>query len=75
MNLAMSKSDSTYSRHAICALIPTFNNAGTIVDVVTRVHQQLRDIIVVVDGSTDNISLKTYLFFCVLMMCTRMPFS
>lgn len=50
----MSKSDSTYSRHAICALIPTFNNAGTIVDVVTRVHQQLRDIIVVVDGSTDN---------------------
>lgn len=38
----------------ICALIPTYNNAGTIVDVVTRVHAHLRDIIVVVDGSTDE---------------------
>ncbi len=38
----------------ICALIPTFNNAGTIIDVVKRTHNQLNDIIVVVDGSTDN---------------------
>ena len=39
-------------RH-ICAVIPTFNNAGTIADVVTRVAAQMDDIIVVVDGSTD----------------------
>lgn len=38
----------------ICALIPTFNNAGTIIDIVRRTHNQLNDIIVVVDGSTDN---------------------
>ena len=38
----------------ICALIPTYNNAGTIVDVVRRVHQQMRDIIVVDDGCTDD---------------------
>ena len=38
----------------ICALIPTFNNAGTIQDVIRRVHQHVRDIIVVDDGCTDN---------------------
>ena len=42
------------SQQHICALIPTYNNAGTIVDVVRRVHQYMRDIIVVVDGSTDD---------------------
>lgn len=42
------------SKQHICALIPTYNNAGTIVDVVCRVHQQLRDIIVVADGCTDE---------------------
>lgn len=41
------------SQQHICALVPTFNNAGTIVDVVRRVHCYLPDIIVVVDGSTD----------------------
>lgn len=39
---------------SICALIPTYNNAGTILDVVRRTHRQLRDIIVVADGCTDN---------------------
>ena len=42
------------SKQHICALIPTYNNAGTIIDVVRRVHQQLRDIIVVNDGCTDD---------------------
>ena len=41
------------SQQNICALIPTYNNAGTIVDVVRRVHKHLHRIIVVVDGSTD----------------------
>ena len=42
-----------HSQQHICALIPTYNNAGTIIDVVCRVHEQLRDIIVVDDGCTD----------------------
>ena len=42
------------SQQHICALIPTYNNAGTILDVVRRTHRQLRDIIVVVDGCTDD---------------------
>ena len=43
----------TVGRH-ICAVIPTFNNGGTIADVVRRVAAQMKDIIVVIDGSTDN---------------------
>lgn len=42
------------SQQHICALIPTYNNAGTILDVVRRTHQQLHDIIVVADGCTDE---------------------
>ena len=38
----------------ICALIPTYNNGGTIGSVVERVSAQMKHIIVVVDGSTDN---------------------
>lgn len=42
------------SQQHICALIPTYNNGKTIIDVVQRVHQQIRDIIVVNDGCTDD---------------------
>ena len=38
----------------ICVIIPTFNNAGTIVDVVSRCQAQCDDVIVVCDGCTDN---------------------
>ena len=38
----------------ICALIPTYNNAATIIDVIQRTYKYLKDIIVVVDGCTDN---------------------
>ena len=38
----------------ICALIPTYNNSGTIVDIIHRTHSYIQDIIVVVDGCTDN---------------------
>jgi len=38
----------------ICALIPTYNNAKTIVDVVRRTCEQLSQVIVAVDGSTDD---------------------
>lgn len=38
----------------ICVIIPTYNNAGTIVDVVQRSLLQCSDVIVVCDGCTDN---------------------
>lgn len=38
----------------ICVIIPTYNNAGTIVDVTRRAMEQCRDVIVVCDGCTDN---------------------
>lgn len=37
-----------------CVLIPTYNNAGTLADVLTNVLQYTDDLIVVNDGSTDN---------------------
>lgn len=38
----------------ICVIIPTYNNAGTIADVVRRSLMQCSDIIVVCDGCTDG---------------------
>ncbi len=38
----------------LCALIPTYNNGATIVDVVARTCAVVRNVIVAVDGSTDN---------------------
>lgn len=38
----------------ICVLIPTYNNGSTVVGVVRRTHRFIDDIIVVVDGSTDD---------------------
>jgi len=38
----------------LCALIPTYNNGSTIVDVVRRTCSVVRTVIVAVDGSTDD---------------------
>ena len=38
----------------ICVVIPTFNNVGTIVDVVQRSKVQCDDVIVVCDGANDG---------------------
>ena len=38
----------------ICVIIPTFNNAGTIADIVTRTQTYCSDVFVVLDGCTDN---------------------
>ena len=38
----------------ICALIPTYNNASTVGDIIRRTAAHLPDIIVVNDGSTDH---------------------
>ena len=35
---------------AVCVVIPTYNNAGTILDVVRRSLEQCDDVIVVCDG-------------------------
>lgn len=42
--------------HKICVIIPTFNNATTIVEVIKGVQVYNQNIIVVDDGSTDNTS-------------------
>lgn len=42
------------SSRGICVIIPTYNNAGTIADVVKRTLEQCDDVIVVDDGCTDG---------------------
>ena len=42
------------SNHKVCVVVPTYNNAGTIVEVLRRVALMAPDIIVVIDGCTDN---------------------
>lgn len=44
----------TMRRHKICVLVPTYNNAGTLRDVLSGIMNYSADIIVVNDGSTDN---------------------
>ena len=44
----------TLRDRGICVVIPTYNNAGTIADVVHRALAQCLDVIVVSDGSTDG---------------------
>ena len=39
-----------------CVIIPTYNNSGTVADVVERALKVCPDVIVVNDGSTDNTS-------------------
>lgn len=48
------KQKRTLRDRGICVIIPTYNNAGTIADVVTRAMKQCDDVIVVCDGCTDN---------------------
>lgn len=44
----------TLRQRGICVVIPTYNNAGTIRDVVERTQRQCADVIVVCDGCTDG---------------------
>ena len=50
----MTEQQKTLRARAICVIIPTYNNAGTIADVVRRAQEQCSDVIVVCDGCTDN---------------------
>lgn len=40
-----------------CAVIPTYNNGGTLHDIIERVLNYCSDVIVVNDGSTDNTAM------------------
>ena len=59
------------SQQHICALIPTYNNGKTIADVVRRVHQQIRDIIVVNDGCTDDTLAQLEALDCPVTVVTH----
>lgn len=46
--------DKALTSGKVCVVIPTYNNGGTIVDVVERTSAVVPIIVVVVDGSTDD---------------------
>lgn len=50
----MSKTGDELKQARICVVVPTYNNAGTVVDVLRRIRQYADDVIVVNDGSTDD---------------------
>ena len=41
-------------KEKICVIVPTYNNAGTIIDIIERILLYSSDVIVIDDGSTDN---------------------
>ncbi|MCR5362912.1 MAG: glycosyltransferase [Bacteroidales bacterium] len=43
-----------FRRTRTCAIVPTYNNAGTVLDVIGRLRPFVADVIVVNDGSTDD---------------------
>ncbi len=54
MTSASMESKKTLRDRGICVVIPTYNNAGTIADVVRRSLTHCLDVIVVADGCTDG---------------------
>ncbi|OSZ78881.1 glycosyltransferase [Chitinophagaceae bacterium IBVUCB1] len=50
----MSDTRTRFKELNACVLIPTYNNAGTLADVLHKVLEYTDDLIVVNDGSTDN---------------------
>ena len=47
-------------QRGICVVIPTFNNAGTVADVVARAQAVCEDGGVVLDGCTDDTAAPPY---------------
>lgn len=43
-----------FKEKGACVIVPTYNNAGTVIDVLDRLQPFVENIIVVNDGSTDN---------------------
>lgn len=52
----------------ICVVIPTFNNGGTIANVLTRTLKVCQDVIVVNDGSTDDTSTILHSFKDIILL-------
>jgi glycosyltransferase involved in cell wall biosynthesis len=50
----MSELETVFRENKICVLVPTFNNAGTLAQVLKKVSTQTNNVIVVNDGSTDD---------------------
>ena len=50
----MNTTSERMKRQNICVVVPTYNNGGTIVDVLRRILFQTDKVIVVIDGCTDN---------------------
>ena len=50
----MNQTKEIMKQHRICVIVPTYNNATTIVSVVERVLLMTDDVIVVIDGCTDD---------------------
>lgn len=46
--------DTTMRAHRICVIVPTYNNAGTLAQVIDDILQYTDSVIVVNDGSTDS---------------------
>jgi len=59
---SLTEQKKTLRDRGICVVIPTYNNARTLADVITRTLQQCNDVIVVNDGSCDDtpIILKNF---------------
>lgn len=50
----MNKTKEIMKQQRVCVMVPTYNNAGTVVDVVKGILQLTDDLIVVIDGCTDD---------------------
>lgn len=50
-------SKNSFEEAKVCVIIPTYNNAQTLVQVIDDVYAYCKDIIVVNDGSTDHTSM------------------
>jgi glycosyltransferase involved in cell wall biosynthesis len=46
--------EAQFKKHNACVLIPTYNNAGSLADVLSKVLEYTHQLVVVNDGSTDN---------------------
>jgi len=65
------KTEKETAGRGVCAIIPTYNNAGTLADVVKRTLVYCPDVIVVDDGSTDDTARVLVGFGDRITVCTH----
>ena len=54
--LSAGEAKTILAQNRICTIVPSYNNCGTVADVVSRLLEYSDSIIVVNDGSTDDTS-------------------